>query len=90
MAVSKGKKNRDSKAAVKKTLMTTGRGIIFNALSVIVGFVILLGSNFLPVKFFGFLVIISISGCLIGSLILLPAVCIIFEPEFLESSIADS
>ncbi|ADL12664.1 Patched family protein [Acetohalobium arabaticum DSM 5501] len=86
----KEKKNRDSKAAVKKTLMTTGRGIIFNALSVIVGFVILLGSNFLPVKFFGFLVIISISGCLIGSLILLPAVCIIFEPEFLESSIADS
>lgn len=86
----KEKQNRGSEAAVKKTLTTTGRGIIFNALSVIIGFVILLVSNFLPVKFFGLLVIISISGCLIGSLILLPAVCIIFEPKFLEPPIADN
>ncbi|MBN1479506.1 RND family transporter [candidate division KSB1 bacterium] len=71
-------------AAVKKTLTTTGRGIIFNAFSVIVGFTALLFSSFLPVQFFGFLVVISILACLIGALVLVPALCIVFRPKFLE------
>jgi predicted RND superfamily exporter protein len=70
--------------AVKATLITTGRGIIFNALSVVVGFAVLMISAFLPVRFFGFLVLVSISSCLIGALVLLPAVVIVFRPRFLE------
>lgn len=81
----KEKQTKDSIKAVKDTLTTTGRGITFNALSVIIGFISLMISNFLPVKFFGFLVVVSISGCLIGSLILLPAICIVYEPKFLET-----
>jgi len=71
-------------AAVKKTLTTTGRGIMFNAFSVIIGFLVLLISSFLPVRFFGFLVIVSIFSCLIGALVLVPALCIILKPKFLE------
>ncbi len=70
--------------SVKKTLTTTGRGIIFNAFSVIVGFTVLLFSSFLPVQFFGFLVVVSILACLIGALVLVPALCLIFKPKFLE------
>ncbi len=70
--------------AIKKTLTTTGRGIIFNALSVIVGFTALLFSSFLPVQFFGFLVVVSIFSCLIGALVLVPALCLVFKPKFLE------
>jgi hydrophobe/amphiphile efflux-3 (HAE3) family protein len=70
--------------AAKKTLTTTGRGIVFNALSVIIGFVVLFTSSFMPVRFFGFLVIVSISSCLIGALILIPALCIVLRPKFLE------
>lgn len=70
--------------AVKKTLTTTGRGIVFNAFSVIIGFVILLFSTFLPVRFFGFLVVVSIFACLIGALILVPALCLVIKPRFLE------
>jgi len=73
--------------AVKKTLTTTGRGIVFNALSVIIGFAALLVSNFLPVKFFGFLVVVSIGACLIGALILIPALCIVIKPKFLEPNL---
>ena len=69
---------------VKKTLTTTGRGIIFNAFSVIVGFTALLFSGFLPVKFFGFLVVVSIFACLIGALVLIPALCLVLRPKFLE------
>lgn len=70
--------------AVEKTLTTTGRGIVFNAFSVIVGFVVLMVSSFLPVRFFGLLVVVSIFSCLGGALILIPSVCLVFKPKFLE------
>ena len=69
---------------VVETLTTTGRGIVFNALSVIAGFAVLLISNFLPVKFFGFLVVVCISACLAGALVLLPSFCLVVRPGFLE------
>ena len=75
-------------AAVKTTLTTTGRGIMFNAFSVIIGFSALLFSSFLPVQFFGFLVIISIFACLIGALVLVPALCLVLKPKFLESKVS--
>ena len=73
-----------AKDAVRKTLTTTGRGIIFNAFSVIIGFTALLFSSFLPVKFFGFLVVVSILSCLIGALVIIPALCLVLKPKFLE------
>jgi hydrophobe/amphiphile efflux-3 (HAE3) family protein len=72
--------------AVRKTLTTTGRGIIFNAFSVIVGFSVLLVSSFVPVQFFGFLVVISIFACLIGALVVVPALCLVVKPVFLDPS----
>ncbi len=74
----------EPREAVFRTLTTAGRGIVFNALSVVVGFAVLLISNFLPVQFFGFLVVVSIGGCLIGALVVLPALVLLFRPGFLE------
>ena len=79
------RRNLAKKEAVVKTLTTSGRGITFNALSVIVGFSILFVSGFLPVKFFAFLVTVSIAACLIGALLILPALVLVFEPDFLEN-----
>ncbi|TAJ11914.1 RND family transporter [Marinilabiliaceae bacterium JC017] len=73
--------------ATKKTLQTTGRGIIFNALSVIIGFAALLFSAFMPVKFFGVLVVITIAACLLGALLIVPALCIWIRPKFLEPDV---
>lgn len=79
------RKNRlNYSEAVSQTLTTTGRGIMFNAFSVIVGFSVLMVSSFMPVKFFGFLVVVSILACLIGALVLIPALCIVLKPKFLE------
>ena len=77
-------KGVEHRRAVFVTLTTTGRGIVFNALSVVIGFVVLVLSNFLPVKFFGILVVVSISACLVGALMLLPAFALVFKPKFLE------
>ena len=75
--------------AAKHTLLTTGRGIMFNAFSVIVGFVVLLISSFVPVRFFGFLVVVSIFACLIGALVVIPAMVIVIKPKFLEPKTAE-
>ncbi|UCH92134.1 MAG: RND family transporter [Candidatus Aminicenantes bacterium] len=77
----------NSVKAVQRTFKTVGRGIIFNAFSVVVGFIVLLLSNFLPIKFFGFLIVLSISTCLVGALVVLPSICIVFKPKFLEPHI---
>jgi uncharacterized protein len=77
------RETKDMTKAIEITLCTSGKGIIFNALSVIVGFSVLLVSAFLPIEFFGFLIVFSIGMCLFGALAVLPALVKIFEPKFL-------
>mgnify|MGYP001070363205 CR=1 FL=1 len=77
-------RGKDPEGAVKTTLATTGRGIVFNALSVVIGFSVLMISGFMPVRFFGFLVVVSILSCLVGALILIPSLCLVLRPRFLE------
>ena len=71
-------------AAVERTLKTAGRGIVFNGLSVVIGFAVLVISAFSPVRFFGLLVAISIMASLVGALVVLPAIVVVFRPKFLE------
>jgi predicted RND superfamily exporter protein len=75
---------KEPEAAVVSTLTTVGRGIVFNALSVAVGFTALFISNFLPIRFIAFLVLVTITACLTGALVLLPSICLVFRPKFLE------
>ena len=74
---------------IRTALTTTGRGIIFNAFSVIIGFIVLIFSSFMPVRFFGFLVVISIFSCLSGALLFIPALCLKYKPSFLEKYIKE-
>lgn len=78
------KAGRDHKEAAHITLTTTGRGIIFNAISVVIGFLALTLSNFAPLRFFGALVVISITTCLLSALILIPSLVILIKPKFLD------
>ncbi|RLD44362.1 MAG: RND family transporter, partial [Bacteroidetes bacterium] len=70
--------------AIATTLTTTGRGITINAFSVMLGFVILFVSSFLTIKYFAFLIIFSVLICLLCALILIPALCLLIKPKFLE------
>jgi len=70
--------------AVYRSLVTSGRGIVFNALAVMVGFSVLFLSNFLPVRFFGFLVAVSIGGCLLAALVLMPPLMLLVRPRYAE------
>jgi len=74
----------DHREAIIKTLTTTGRGIVYNALSVIVGFSVLVFSGFTSIRFFGYLVLISIGVCLISALFVIPSILLVFKPSFVE------
>ncbi|HDR68145.1 MAG TPA: RND family transporter, partial [Bacteroidaceae bacterium] len=76
--------NRKPREAVITTITTTGRGIIFNALSVMVGFIVLIFSSFTPIRFFGILVVISILACLAGAMLILPTLLLRKRYKFLE------
>jgi predicted RND superfamily exporter protein len=69
--------------SVKATLRTIGRGIVINAFAVMLGFSALFLSSFPLVRLFGFLIILSVSLCLICALVLIPAICLVFKPKFL-------
>jgi preprotein translocase subunit SecF/outer membrane lipoprotein-sorting protein len=72
--------------AVFTTITTTGRGIIFNALSVIVGFMVLIISSFTPIRDFGVMVVVSIFTCLAGAMFVMPALVIRYRFSFLENT----
>jgi predicted RND superfamily exporter protein len=76
--------SRNSRHAISETLRSAGRGIVFNAFSVIVGFAVLMFSEFAPLRFFGVLVVVSIFSCLISALLLIPAIIQLTKPRFLE------
>ncbi len=69
--------------ATETAIRTIGRSIIINALSVMAGFSALIFSGFTSIRFFGYLVIISIASCLAGALIVIPAFLIRFRPGFI-------
>jgi uncharacterized protein len=69
--------------ATAETMTTIGRSIIINALSVMAGFSALMFSGFTSIRFFGYLVVISIGSCLLGALIIIPAYLIVFKPRFI-------
>lgn len=70
--------------AIMNTLRTTGRGIAINAFSVMIGFAVLFLSGLVILKTFAFLIIFSLLLCLLCALILVPAICMVVRPKFLE------
>ena len=70
-------------AATEKAMGTIGRSIIINGMSVMAGFSALMLSGFTSIRFFGYLVIISIGSCLIGAIVVIPALLMKFRPRFI-------
>lgn len=68
------RRGANEKEAIIRTLMSSGKSILFNGVSVITGFVVLMLSGFLPIYFFGFLIVVAISTCLIGALTIVPII----------------
>jgi predicted RND superfamily exporter protein len=78
------REGRSHKDAVLHTITTTGRGIVFNAFSVVAGFAALFLSSMPPLRSFALLFSISILSCMVGAMVIVPSICLIIKPRFLE------
>lgn len=63
--------------AIEETIMTKGKAVIINLISVAAGFLILLFAQLLPIRSFGLLIAISMFGSGLGALTLLPVILIL-------------
>lgn len=72
------------KESTRAALKSIGKSIIINALSVMMGFSALIFSGFTSIRFFGYLLLISIGSCLMGAIIVIPAFLLKFRPRFLQ------
>jgi predicted RND superfamily exporter protein len=60
---------------------SVGQAVIFSTLALIVGFTVLISSQFVPTVYFGALVSLAMLGGLLGNLIVLPLLLSWVEPD---------
>lgn len=61
----------------------TGRALLFNYLAVACGFGVLITSKVVPLNNFGTIVVLSVTMSFVASMVLLPALVLVFKPAFL-------
>jgi hydrophobe/amphiphile efflux-3 (HAE3) family protein len=71
------KETGDAEKAIEKTILSSGKAVIINVISVAAGFLVLIFSQIVPLQNFGILVAISMFGSGIGALTLLPIILIL-------------
>ncbi|MFH1812251.1 MAG: MMPL family transporter [Pseudomonadota bacterium] len=67
------------KAAVVRAYRGSGRAVILAAVLLLLGFLVLMTSNFLPTRRTGLLSAVCVLGALVGVLVLLPALLALFD-----------
>ena len=76
----------DSVAAFDRTMRSVGRGIAYNALALMLGFAVLLASQFHGLVTFGMLLVLTMVVSSLSSFSVIPAFLLIRRPEFLKRS----
>jgi len=72
--------------AIDITLNTTGRAIIYNALAISAGFLVLVPSQFVVISQMGILVAVDMMTIAISALTFLPAIIKVFPPNLLKDA----
>ncbi len=66
---------------INRTLMNTGRAIIFTSIIAFCGFLALCLSSFKPIQYFGLLTAITMVSALIADIFVLPCFLLVFRPK---------
>ena len=74
------KKDKDYVAAMRRSHESIGYAMYYTTLSVMIGFSILIFSNFIPTIYFGLLTVLVMFLLLVSALLLLPRLLIILKP----------
>ncbi len=78
------KNSDDLNVVTTKALLGCGKAIVFNALSVGLGFLVLVFSSFMPLIYFGALLAFTMITSSLSSMTLLPVMLNIFKPRFIR------
>lgn len=71
------RKQGDEEAAMKTMISTTGKSIFLNATTVGLGFLVLMWSNVVPIRRFGWLISLTMLVSMVASLTLLPSLILV-------------
>jgi uncharacterized protein len=74
----------DFAESIVNTLTTTGRAIAFNAICVVSGFGVLIFASMPPMKHLAILFSVLTLACMVATLMVVPAICILWKPKFLD------
>jgi len=78
------RKDQDAERSLQKTIQTTGRGITYNALTVAVGFLILIFASFKGIRTFGWQIALTMVVSAISAISIIPAILVQWKPKFLS------
>jgi len=76
-------KGKTELEALDKTLETTGKAIVINALSVMMGFLVLVLGNIVPMQRFGYLIALTMIISAMASITVLPALLLVTRAGFI-------
>ena len=80
------KEGKSFEEAAINSIKTTGSPILFNAISVALGFLVLAFSQFVPLQVMGEMIALTMITSSLASLTVLPAILITFKPKYLTKN----
>jgi len=80
------KKEKSQLKAMEKTLESTGKAILINAISVAMGFIVLLLAQLIPIQRFGWLTATTMIFSAAGAITFLPALILITKAKFINGT----
>ena len=78
------REDRDANRALQATIQTTGRGITYNALTVALGFFILIFASFKGIRTFGWQIALTMGISALSAITIIPAMLVQWQPKFLS------
>ncbi len=78
------RQDQDASRALQATIQTTGRGITYNALTVALGFFILIFASFKGIRTFGWQIALTMGISALSAISIIPAILMEWQPKFLS------
>ena len=78
------RKDRNAERSLQATIQTTGRGITYNALTVALGFFILIFASFKGIQTFGWQIALTMVVSALSTISIIPAILLLWQPKFLS------
>jgi predicted RND superfamily exporter protein len=71
----------DIREVLLATAAGSGKAIVVTSIMLGAGMSVMLISSFMPVRLFGELICVTLAGCILGDLIILPAMLVLFAKD---------